>query len=180
MNIKQVADTLMTFFSSLHMLLWLEHHHCRVRSWDRPSPHCWPSTICTPYISSVDISSPWAHLEMTEETTELPVSDLSPWSNQIRMAVILSQQFFPNLKKNFVSPKIHSLRCQEPVLKVFISKTFCLRCEIGREGLIIENYFILLYMFFTDFTECNNIVVSAKMFRVISVTGVPKGLLGFK
>ena len=39
------------------------------------------------------------YLEITDETTELPVSDLSPWSNQIRMAVMLSQEFFPYLNE---------------------------------------------------------------------------------
>ena len=43
-------------------------------------------------------SSPVSHLEITELTTELPVSDLSPWSNQMMMAVMLSQQFFPYLQ----------------------------------------------------------------------------------
>ena len=38
-------------------------------------------------------------LDMTEETTELPVSDLSEWSNQMMMAVMLSQQFLPYLQQ---------------------------------------------------------------------------------
>ncbi len=37
------------------------------------------------------------YLDTTELTAELPVSDLSPWSNQIRMTVMLSQEFFPYL-----------------------------------------------------------------------------------
>ena len=37
------------------------------------------------------------YLEITDETTELPVSDLSPWSKQIKITVMLSQQFFPYL-----------------------------------------------------------------------------------
>ena len=39
------------------------------------------------------------YLDTTELTAELPVSDLSPCqSNQIRMTVMLSQEFFPYLK----------------------------------------------------------------------------------
>ena len=39
------------------------------------------------------------YLEATELTAELPVSDLSPWSNQIRMTVMLSQEFLPYLQQ---------------------------------------------------------------------------------
>ena len=41
------------------------------------------------------------YLETTELTTELPVSDLSPCSNQMRITVMLSQEFLPNLNNKF-------------------------------------------------------------------------------
>ena len=61
--------------------------------------------------SSSPLSSPrhpasWYYLDITEDTTELPVSDLSPWSNQIRMTVMLSQQFLPNLENHFITMNV--------------------------------------------------------------------------
>ena len=101
-HFSRLSSCVNIFYSITSQYHHLEHNEClSVRGW------MWSSS--SPSLYYLNNNKIWSlkdhnrirlsDLEMTEETTELPVSDLSEWSNQMMMAVMLSQQFFPYLHR---------------------------------------------------------------------------------